>query len=138
MRRRQGHGEGAGLSRLVEETFIATRARALVRCMRTAVAHLGLDDGRAFALVGTVPAQHMYGFEVTVLLALQGGLAFSNRQPFYPADIREALEAVPQPRPSPPHARLLWCRSWSIPAASQSASQPGGHTSMLQNMQRWG
>ena len=94
---------------------------ALVRCMRTAVAHLGLDDGRAFTLVGTVPAQHMYGFEVTVLLALQGGLAFSNRQPFYPADIREALEAVPQPRvlvTSPVHLRALLASDAALPSAS--------------------
>ncbi|CAJ0693189.1 hypothetical protein LMG19089_01130 [Ralstonia edaphis] len=94
---------------------------ALVRCMRTAVDHLGLSDGRAFTLVGTVPAQHMYGFEVTVLLALQGGLAFSNRQPFYPADIREALEAVPQPRvlvTSPVHLRALLASEPALPSAS--------------------
>lgn len=94
---------------------------ALVRCMRTAVDHLGLGDGRPFTLVGTVPAQHMYGFEVTVLLALQGGLAFSNRQPFYPADIREALEAVPQPRvlvTSPVHLRALLASEPALPSAS--------------------
>jgi len=94
---------------------------ALVRCMRTAVAHLGLDDGRAFTLVGTVPAQHMYGFEVTVLLALQGGLAFSNQQPFYPADIREAMETVPQPRvlvTSPVHLRALLASEPTLPGAS--------------------
>lgn len=94
---------------------------ALARCMRTAVAHLGLADGRAFTLVGTVPAQHMYGLEVTVLLALQGGLAFSNRQPFYPADIREALDAVPQPRvlvTSPVHLRALLASEPALPSAS--------------------
>nr|WP_311528786.1 AMP-binding protein [uncultured Ralstonia sp.] len=94
---------------------------ALVRCMRAAVAHLGLEDGRAFTLVGTVPAQHMYGFEVTVLLALHGGLAFSNRQPFYPADIREALETVPQPRvlvTSPVHLRALLASEPTLPRAS--------------------
>lgn len=94
---------------------------ALVQCMRTAAARLGLDDGRAFTLVGTVPAQHMYGFEVTVLLALQGGLAFSNRLPFYPADIREAMEAVPQPRvlvTSPVHLRALLASEPTLPSAS--------------------
>ncbi|WP_296228250.1 AMP-binding protein [Ralstonia sp. UBA689] len=94
---------------------------ALVRCMRATTQQLGLDDGRAFALVGTVPAQHMYGFEVTVLLALQGGLAFGNRQPFYPADIREALEAVPQPRvlvTSPVHLRALLASEPALPAVS--------------------
>ena len=29
----------------------------------------------------------MYGFESTVLLALQSGNAFSAERPFYPADI---------------------------------------------------
>lgn len=94
---------------------------ALVQCMRTAVSRLGLDDGRAFTLVGTVPAQHMYGFEVTVLLALQGGLAFSNRLPFYPADIREAMQAVPQPRvlvTSPVHLRALLASEPTLPDAS--------------------
>ena len=32
-------------------------------------------------LVGTVPAQHMYGFESTVLIALLGGAAFDGRAP---------------------------------------------------------
>ena len=94
---------------------------ALVRCMRAGATRLGLDDGRAFTLVGTVPAQHMYGFEVTVLLALQAGLALSNRQPFYPADIREALEAVPEPRvlvTSPVHLRALLASEPTLPAAA--------------------
>lgn len=94
---------------------------ALAQCMRAAVARLGLDDGRAFTLVGTVPPQHMYGFEMTVLLALQGGLAFSSRQPFYPADIREALDAVPQPRvlvTSPVHLRALLASEPTLPGAS--------------------
>ena len=94
---------------------------ALVQCMRAAVAQLGLNDGRAFTLVGTVPAQHMYGFEVTVLLALQGGLAFSHRQPFYPADIRDALADVPQPRvlvTSPVHLRALLASEPTLPKAA--------------------
>ncbi len=46
-------------------------------------------------LVGTVPAQHSYGLESTVLLALLGGAAFDAGRPFYPADIAEALHKVP-------------------------------------------
>ncbi len=82
----------------------------LVGCVRAAADRLGLLDGRAATLIGTVPAQHMYGFESTVLLALIGGLAFSNRQPFYPGDIRDELDAIPQPRvlvTSPIHLRAL-------------------------------
>jgi acyl-coenzyme A synthetase/AMP-(fatty) acid ligase len=94
---------------------------ALVRAMQAATDRLGLRDGCAYTLVGTVPAQHMYGFEVTVLLALQGGLAFSNGQPFYPADIRAALEAVPQPRvlvTSPIHLRALLASEQALPPAA--------------------
>lgn len=49
-------------------------------------------------LIGTVPPQHMYGFESTVLLALQGGAAIWSGKPFYAADIEAALAAVPAPR----------------------------------------
>ena len=70
----------------------------------------GLDSGMAMALVGTVPPQHMYGLESTVLLAMQNGLPFDAGRPFYPADIVAALEALPRPRAlvtTPVHLRLL-------------------------------
>ncbi|KFX26367.1 AMP-binding protein [Ralstonia solanacearum] len=94
---------------------------ALVEGVRASAARLGLLDAHACTLVGTVPPQHMYGFESTVLLALVGGLAFSNRLPFYPADIRTALEAVPQPRvlvTSPVHLRALLSSDHALPPAS--------------------
>ncbi|MBM2768786.1 AMP-binding protein [Burkholderia anthina] len=93
----------------------------LVGCVRAAADRLGLLDGDAATLIGTVPAQHMYGFESTVLLALIGGLAFSNRQPFYPVDIREALQAIPQPRvlvTSPTHLRALLSAGHALPPAA--------------------
>lgn len=93
----------------------------LVGCVRAAAERLGLLDGRAATLIGTVPAQHMYGFESTVLLALIGGLAFSNRQPFYPVDIRDELDAIPQPRvlvTSPIHLRALLSAGHALPPAA--------------------
>ncbi len=93
----------------------------LVGCVRAAADRLGLLDGRAATLIGTVPAQHMYGFESTVLLALIGGLAFSNRQPFYPRDIRDELDAIPQPRvlvTSPIHLRALRSAGHALPPAA--------------------
>ncbi|RQU05205.1 beta-hydroxyacyl-ACP dehydratase [Burkholderia cenocepacia] len=93
----------------------------LVACVRAAADRLGLLDGRAATLIGTVPAQHMYGFESTVLLALLGGLAFSNRQPFYPGDIRDELDAIPQPRvlvTSPIHLRALLSAGHALPRAA--------------------
>ena len=65
----------------------------LARCVRDGAPRLGLLDGRSHTLIGTVPAQHMYGFESTVLLALVSGNAFSAERPFYPADIAAAISA---------------------------------------------
>ncbi|QCP48897.1 beta-hydroxyacyl-ACP dehydratase [Trinickia violacea] len=97
---------------------------ALVKSVRAGLEPLGLAGAHGATLVGTVPPQHMYGFEHTILLALIGALAFSNRQPFYPADIRLALEAVPEPRvlvTSPVHLRAL--------LMSESTHRP--HTSLI-------
>ncbi len=93
----------------------------LVKNVRAAAARLGLLGEARATLIGTVPPQHMYGFESTVLLALLGGLAFSNRQPFYPVDIRAELAAVPEPRvlvSSPIHLRALFANEEALPRAS--------------------
>ena len=62
------------------------------------------------AILGTVPPQHMYGFESTVLAALQGGGALCAERPFYPDDLCAALERLPRPRvlvSTPFHLRSL-------------------------------
>ena len=69
----------------------------LVQNGRAEAAGLGLL-GRPHVLVGTVPAQHSYGFESTFLLALHGGCSFWSGKPFYPQDVADALAAVPRPR----------------------------------------
>lgn len=52
----------------------------------------------ATSILGTVPAQHMYGFETTLMLPLHGGGAGHAGPVFYPSDIGEALAALPAPR----------------------------------------
>ncbi len=82
----------------------------LARCVRNGAPILGLTDGRLHTLIGTVPAQHMYGFESSVLLALLSGNAFVAERPFYPADVAAAVQAVPRPRvlvTTPVHLRTL-------------------------------
>ena len=59
---------------------------------------LGRADLAGLALVATVPPQHMYGFESSVLIAMHGGAAFDADRPFYPADVVAALDRVPRPR----------------------------------------
>src|SRR5487761_2798074 len=50
-------------------------------------ASLGITPNCGMAVLGTVPAQHMYGLESSMLLAVQNGLALVAERPFYPADI---------------------------------------------------
>ncbi|HXS51215.1 MAG TPA: AMP-binding protein [Usitatibacter sp.] len=57
-----------------------------------------LAIGPGHAILGTVPAQHMYGFESTILLPLVSGAALTAERPYYPGDIDRAIEAVPAPR----------------------------------------
>jgi acyl-coenzyme A synthetase/AMP-(fatty) acid ligase len=69
-------------------------------------------------VVATVPPQHMYGFESSVLLALLGGAAFDAGRPFYPADIAEALARVPRPRAlvtTPFHLKTLLLSGVPLP-----------------------
>ena len=81
--------------------------------------HLGRTDLAGVALVATVPAQHMYGFESSVLVALQGSVAFETSRPFYPADICAALARIPRPRilvTTPLHLKALLDSKLSVPA----------------------
>lgn len=94
---------------------------ALVESALAAGAGLGVASLPGAVLVGTVPPQHMYGFESTVLLALQHGLALHAGKPFYPADIYACLEALPPPRmlvTTPVHLRALLADE-TAPAAAE-------------------
>jgi acyl-coenzyme A synthetase/AMP-(fatty) acid ligase len=81
---------------------------------------LRLGERPGMALLGTVPPQHVFGLEATVLAVMQGGLALSARRPFYPADIRAELAALPRPRAlviAPAHLRVLLAEPEDLPAA---------------------
>lgn len=93
---------------------------AMAGSARAAAQRLGLLDGRAWTLAGTVPPQHMFGLEATVMLALQGRAALVAAPAFYPADVGAALAAVPAPRAlvsSPVHLRTLVQSGLAMPAA---------------------
>ena len=49
-------------------------------------------------LVATVPPQHMYGLETSIMAPLASGASVHSGRPFFPADVRAALEAAPAPR----------------------------------------
>jgi len=80
---------------------------------------LGWPSIDGLNIVATVPAQHSYGFESSVLLALLGGAAFDAGRPFYPADIADALRRLPRPRAlvtTPVHLKALLGSGVELPA----------------------
>ncbi len=86
--RPQGHDKHWG--KLVANAHAA--ARALRHESHAPKDSLGLH------LLGTVPSQHMYGFESLVLAAICGPSVLSTAQPFFPGDIVAAIERTPGPR----------------------------------------
>lgn len=90
----------------------------LLRCVHDGASRLAMLDGRSHTIVGTVPPQHMYGFESSVLLGLQTGSALCAERPFYPADICTTLAAAPRPRvlvSTPVHLRALLAAEVALP-----------------------
>lgn len=80
-------------------------------------------------IVATVPSQHMYGLELTVLLPLLGGAAVHAGRPLLPADVARALEQASAPRvlvTTPVHLRALLRSGVSLPplAGIVSATAP--------------
>ncbi|GJM11039.1 MAG: AMP-ligase [Lysobacteraceae bacterium] len=70
-------------------------------------------------LTATVPAQHMWGLETSVLLPLRASVATTTSRPMFPADVATALADTPGPRmlvTSPVHLRALTRSSVAFPA----------------------
>lgn len=85
--------------------------------------------GERFSVVATVPPQHIYGVEMSILLPLLGDVQVHSGRPFFPADIAIALEAMPEPRvlvTTPVHLRALVASGVTLPrlAAMLSATAP--------------
>lgn len=80
-------------------------------------------------VVATVPSQHMYGMELSVLLPLLGGAAVHVARPFFPADIARELHEAHAPRllvTTPVHLRALVDAGVALPplAGIVSATAP--------------
>ena len=90
---------------------------------------LGLTDGQTASVLATVPAQHMYGMELSVLLPLFGPFSVHSGRPFFPADIACELASLPAPRvlvTTPVHLQALLRESQALPplAAIVCATAP--------------
>jgi len=89
----------------------------------------GLDGDRPAAIAGTVPPNHMYGFETTVLLPLHAPASSWCGPAFYPSDVADALARLPKPRmlvTTPHQLRTLLQADapWPALAAIVSATAP--------------
>jgi acyl-coenzyme A synthetase/AMP-(fatty) acid ligase len=88
----------------------------------------GITRERVATIVATVPAQHMYGLETSIMLPLVSGVAFHSGRPFFPEDIRAALTSVAAPAlliTTPIHLRaclesgvVAWPQLYSIISAT--------------------
>jgi acyl-coenzyme A synthetase/AMP-(fatty) acid ligase len=92
-------------------------------------AAMRLAPGGVAHIVATVPPQHMYGIELSILLPLLGPFAVHGGQPLFPADVAAALADVPEPRllvTTPVHLRALLADPGALPelAAIASATAP--------------
>lgn len=98
---------------------------ALVTCTGAAAERFGLDGAETASVVGTVPPQHMYGFETTVLLPLHSRASSFAGHTFFPHDVAQALARVPGPRvlvTTPLQIRALLSAGLALPAVAKVVS----------------
>lgn len=69
-------------------------------------------------VVATVPPQHMYGMELSVLLPMVTTLAVHAKHPFFPDNVARALTDIPTPRiliTTPVHLHTLIKSNITLP-----------------------
>jgi len=104
---------------------------------------LDMAPGEVGHVVATVPPQHMYGIELSILLPLLGPFAVHSARPLFPADVAAALADVPAPRvlvTTPVHLGALLRDPASLPAiaAITSATAPLSQALCIDAESRYG
>ena len=95
----------------------------LVRRSQAAALRFGFTAETPALLIGTVPPQHMYGFETTILLPLHGAAESWCGPVFYPPDLSDALaDALASTEAESP---WLITSPLQLRAFLQSATRPG-------------
>jgi acyl-coenzyme A synthetase/AMP-(fatty) acid ligase len=80
----------------------------LVTGLGLARRRFGFENNPQDMILATIPPQHMYGLEVSIVLPLVAGLCIHAGHPFFPDDIRRAISTLPEPRTmftTPTHLR---------------------------------
>lgn len=70
---------------------------ALVDSAQRVAKQINLNQTAQHTLVATVPPQHMYGFETTIIFPLVNGVCVNSNKPFFPEDIRQTLTSASKP-----------------------------------------
>lgn len=84
--------------------------KTLVGTSHRLAERFGVFGEDKFTIFSTVPPQHMYGLEASIMLPLQAGAATHASRLFFPEDIRGALSNVPSKRiliTTPIHLEVL-------------------------------
>lgn len=80
---------------------------------------LSLSGAAPLHFLGTIPPQHMYGFESTVLLPMQSGGAVHAARPLFARDVADCLAQLPERRmlvTTPLHIRACLEEDIDFPA----------------------
>lgn len=83
------------------------------------------SDATDTLIVGTIPAQHMFGLETTIMLPLQSGVAVHSGRPFFPQDLREVLQETNMRKwlmTTPLHLRTFVSEEISLPMLNGTIS----------------
>jgi acyl-coenzyme A synthetase/AMP-(fatty) acid ligase len=106
-----GHTSGStGKPASHAKTWSGLRATTALNAATIRAAIGGNASAQQPWIVATVPPQHMYGLETSVLLPLLAGFGIHSGRPLLPADVAAALDEVPAPRvlvTTPVHLRSL-------------------------------
>lgn len=103
------------------KAYPKTWGRLRLGCTQNLHALRGLWGQQAATLLATVPPQHMYGMEISVILPLfTANVAVATERPLFPQDVALALAELPAPRilvSTPVHLRALVAAELAMPAA---------------------
>lgn len=92
--------------------------RALTSVALATGARLGIKAGERLAVAATVPHQHMFGLEASVMLPLMHGLTLHSERPLFPEDLRQALSEMQSERmlvTTPLHIRACVTAAMRLP-----------------------
>ncbi len=71
--------------------------RDLISVAKATQTWLNIAQNSNLTIVATVPPQHMYGLETSIMLPLVSGIQIYSGKPFFPEDVRTALATTPGP-----------------------------------------